>query len=139
MVTAAYKTSWTVLILPFIVVVMATLISASPSGSPSSEDLLGSRVYYRNRETLSNPEDNVVPITLDAGQQSSPMLYDPHVLSAQAPSDNALITYLLTRRFALANNNRLRSYVDSSSNEISRKRSYSKYCAFNAVSCFGKK
>ncbi|GBL73535.1 Prohormone-1 [Araneus ventricosus] len=47
--------------------------------------------------------------------------------------DNALLNYLFARQMV----NRLRNNMDVT--DLQRKRSYWKQCAFNAVSCFGKK
>ncbi|XP_042897128.1 prohormone-1-like [Parasteatoda tepidariorum] len=47
--------------------------------------------------------------------------------------DNALLNFLFARQMV----NRLRNNLDV--NDLQRKRSYWKQCAFNAVSCFGKK
>jgi hypothetical protein len=54
------KTYYKMLTVALGIMMMAGLVLAAPPNTPMSEDLLGSRIYYRNREN----EDNVSSIAL---------------------------------------------------------------------------
>ncbi|XP_035227281.1 prohormone-1-like isoform X2 [Stegodyphus dumicola] len=68
------------------------------------------------------------------GQQEK-VLYPSEfdLLEDDGSMDTALLNYLFARQMF----NRIRNNVDVT--DLQRKRSYWKQCAFNAVSCFGKK
>lgn len=71
--------------------------------------------------------------SINAGGEKALYPTDLDIAEDDGTVDNALMNYLFARQMV----NRLRNNLDV--NDLQRKRSYWKQCAFNAVSCFGKK
>lgn len=68
------------------------------------------------------------------GQQERALYpHDLDMIDDDGSMDTALLNYLFARQMV----NRIRNNMDVT--DLQRKRSYWKQCAFNAVSCFGKK
>ncbi|ODN03399.1 Prohormone-1 [Orchesella cincta] len=132
--------SWTmakviVLAVPLILLAVNNSFAAPAT---SNEDQIGfapARQVFRSRENPPLAEYNIVPLIPDPG------------IPAENTLDNqqnveALLKYLLARNSYFTNRLRPFSTLDSAGNELARKRSSysrSRYCAFNAVSCFGRK
>ncbi|CAL8148093.1 unnamed protein product [Orchesella dallaii] len=133
-------TSWTMgkviaLAVPLILLAVNTSFAAPAN---SNEDQIGfapvARQVFRSQGNPTLADYNLVSVVPDSGIPSENVDNQQNV--------EALLKYLFERNSYITN--RLRSYpmMDSARNELARKRSSysrSRYCAFNAVSCFGRK
>ncbi|KAG8194921.1 hypothetical protein JTE90_021382 [Oedothorax gibbosus] len=93
-------------------------------------------VYYMRICSLLVASLLLVSFTPAKAMPQQEKVYSPSQLDVadnDGSPDNALLNYLFARQMV----RRLRSNMDVS--DLQRKRSYWKQCAFNAVSCFGKK